>query len=34
MFYGVKQNIWDKYRNVLGIWMYQYLKAKPITIFW
>ena len=31
--YGVKQNIWDKYRNVLGIWMYQYLKAKPITIF-
>ena len=31
--YGVKQNIWDKYRNVLGIWMYQYLKAEPITIF-
>ena len=31
--YGVKQNIWDKYRNVLGIWMYQYLKATPITIF-
>ena len=31
--YGIKQNIWDKYRNVLGIWMYQYLKAKPITIF-
>ncbi len=22
--YGVKQNIWDKYRNVLGIWMYQH----------
>ena len=21
--YGIKQNIWDKYRNVLGIWMYQ-----------
>jgi UDP-glucose 4-epimerase len=21
--YGVKQNIWDKYRNVLGIWIYQ-----------
>tara|TARA_Y100000361_G_scaffold52586_1_gene46022 strand:- start:934 stop:1956 length:1023 start_codon:yes stop_codon:yes gene_type:complete len=31
--YGVKQNIWDKYRNVLGIWMYQYLKHKPLTIF-
>ncbi len=31
--YGVKQNIWDKYRNVLGIWMYQYLNNKPITIF-
>tara|TARA_B100001778_G_scaffold302010_1_gene278390 strand:+ start:1538 stop:2566 length:1029 start_codon:yes stop_codon:yes gene_type:complete len=31
--YGAKQNIWDKYRNVLGIWMYQYMKAKPITIF-
>ena len=31
--YGIKQNIWDKYRNVLGIWMYQYLKHKPLTIF-
>ena len=31
--YGVKQNIWDKYRNVLGIWMYQYLNNEPITIF-
>mgnify|MGYP003123554713 CR=1 FL=1 len=31
--YGCKQNIWDKYRNVLGIWMYQYMKAEPITIF-
>jgi UDP-glucose 4-epimerase len=31
--YGIKQNIWDKYRNVLGIWMYQHLNNEPITIF-
>jgi len=31
--YGAKQNIWDKYRNVLGIWMYQYLNNQPMTIF-
>lgn len=31
--YGVKQNIWDKYRNVLGIWMYQYLNNEEMTIF-
>jgi len=31
--YGVKQNIWDKYRNVLGIWMYQYLEGESMTIF-
>lgn len=31
--YGVKQNIWDKYRNVLGIWMFQYLNGMDITIF-
>jgi UDP-glucose 4-epimerase len=31
--YGIKQNIWDKYRNVLGIWMYQYLNGEPMTIF-
>lgn len=31
--YGVKQNIWDKYRNVLGIWMYQQLNGEPMTIF-
>jgi len=31
--YGVKQNIWDKYRNVLGIWMFQHLCGKPMTIF-
>jgi UDP-glucose 4-epimerase len=31
--YGIKQNIWDKYRNVLGIWMYQYMNNEPMTIF-
>lgn len=31
--YGAKQNIWDKYRNVLGIWMYQYINNQPLTIF-
>ena len=31
--YGVKQNVWDKYRNVLGIWMYQHLNGDPMTIF-
>ena len=32
-FYGVGQNIWDKYRNVLGIWMYQLLQGIRPTIF-
>jgi len=31
--YGIKQNIWDKYRNVLGIWMYQHLNNEPMTIY-
>lgn len=31
--YGVNQNIWDKYRNVLGIWMYNKLNGDPVTIF-
>ena len=31
--YGKKQNIWDKYRNVLGIWMNQNLNSLPMTIF-
>lgn len=30
---GRKQNIWDKYRNVLGIWMYQTLNDKPMLIY-
>ena len=31
--YGEKQNIWDKYRNVLGIWMYQHMNGHEMTIF-
>ena len=31
--YGVKQNVWDRYRNVLGIWMYQYMNGEDMTIF-
>jgi len=32
-FYGRNQNIWDKYRNVLGIWMYQIINDINPTIF-
>ncbi len=31
--YGINQNIWDKYRNVLGIWMYFCMNEEPITIY-
>ena len=31
--YGIGQNIWDKYRNVLGIWMYQIINGKPMLIY-
>jgi UDP-glucose 4-epimerase len=31
--YGIKQNIWDKYRNVLGIWMYQTINNQQMSIF-
>jgi UDP-glucose 4-epimerase len=31
--YGERQNIWDRYRNVFGIWMYNSLNGLPITIF-
>jgi UDP-glucose 4-epimerase len=31
--YGPNQNIWDKYRNVLGIWMNQIINKKPTTIY-
>ena len=31
--YGPNQNIWDRYRNVLGIWMYRILNNEPIYIY-
>jgi UDP-glucose 4-epimerase len=31
--YGEHQNIGDKYRNVIGIFMNQVLQGKPLTIF-
>jgi UDP-glucose 4-epimerase len=31
--YGERQNIADKYRNVIGIFMNQILQSKPMTIF-
>lgn len=31
--YGEKQNIGDKYRNVVGIFMNQILQGKPMSIF-
>lgn len=31
--YGPGQNIFDPYRNVFGIWMYNILHGKPITIY-
>lgn len=31
--YGIGQNIFDRYRNVLGIWMYQKLNNEPLTIY-
>ncbi len=32
-FYGEHQNIGDKYRNVVGIFMNQVMKGQPLTIF-
>lgn len=31
--YGRNQNIWDKYRNVLGIWMHRHLNDKTLSIY-
>lgn len=31
--YGRKQNIWDSYRNVIGIFMYKALHNQPFTIY-
>lgn len=30
---GIKQNIWDRYRNVLGIWMYEILNDDLMSIY-
>jgi UDP-glucose 4-epimerase len=32
-YYGVKCNVWDRYRNVLGIWMIQTLQDKPMLVY-
>jgi UDP-glucose 4-epimerase len=31
--YGERQNIWDMYRNVIGIFMNQIMSGKPLTVF-
>lgn len=31
--FGIYQNIWDKYRNVLGIWIRQTLSGQPLTVY-
>lgn len=31
--FGVYQNVNDKYRNVLGIWMHQLVAQEPLTIY-
>src|SRR3990167_3683207 len=30
---GIRQNIWDKYRNAIGIWIRRALKGESICIF-
>lgn len=30
---GTRQNIWDKYRNVIGIWIRKTLRSENITVF-
>jgi UDP-glucose 4-epimerase len=30
---GIYQNIWDRYRNVIGIWIRKILNNEPMTIF-
>ena len=30
---GIKQDIWDKYRNVIGIWIRKALSGEPLTIY-
>ena len=30
---GINQNIWDRYRNVIGIWIRKVINNEPISIF-
>jgi UDP-glucose 4-epimerase len=30
---GTYQNIWDKYRNVIGIWIRQIINDEPMTVY-
>jgi UDP-glucose 4-epimerase len=30
---GIYQNIWDRYRNVLGIWIRKCINREPITVY-
>lgn len=30
---GIYQNVWDRYRNVIGIWIRKALAGEPLTIF-
>jgi len=30
---GIYQNIWDKYRNVIGIWIRQAIAGEPLTLY-
>lgn len=30
---GINQNIWDRYRNVIGIWIRQVLNGQDISVF-
>jgi UDP-glucose 4-epimerase len=30
---GIYQNIWDRYRNVIGIWIRQALANEPLTLY-
>lgn len=31
--FGIGQNVNDRYRNVIGIWMHQTIKKEPLTIY-
>ena len=31
--YGTRQVYWDRYRNVVGIFMFNYMRGLPLTIF-